>query len=325
MVKALSPQKALKKYARASIKADMANRKAKKKYDTWKGKVSKLKKDIGKKGISKAEKSKLEGRLKKYNKTLTSYKSKYSKAKTAASKAEHNYKYSKHMPEVNKYHMQNTLKAMKKDRDWAHSDGNYLIPKNPWSNHSYVLFYITDFQPTHESSVNSTSVEHGFYVSSVGQMTPPSYSITGYIGGEPKDTMKDIKKSIDRIQTYADDTTQVLFTGDQSLKSAVVTSFAPDFNHQVDGGGGTNAVQFSMTITGVSFAESNVKKKKHETKDSGKKKPKKGSSKGSHYVIAKRGDTYWGIASKHKVSVSSVEKKNKYSATHIPVGAKIYY
>lgn len=325
MTTALSPQNAKLKYTKLAKEADKKQKKQKKTYDSWNTKVGKLKKQIDKKGISKSEKSKLKARLTKYNKTLSSEKSKYNKYKASYEKAVKVEKNSAHSPEVLKYHMENTLKNMKKDNDWEHSDGNYLIPKNPWSDDSYALFYVTDFQPTHESSVNSTSVEHGFYVSSVGQMTPPSYAITGYLGGEPDDTMDDIKKRINRIQGYADDTTQVLFTGDQSLKSAVVTAFTPDFNHQIDGGGGENAVSFSLTITGVSFADSTIKQKKKATKDSGKKTPKKGSSKGSHYVIAKRGDTYWGIATKHKVSVSTVEKKNKYAATRIPVGAKIYY
>lgn len=328
-VKALSPKSAKSKYSALDKSANKKYKAAKKTVSSINGKISNLKKEIAKKGISKSEKTKLTSRLTKYQSTLKSDTSKASKAKTAYATASRNYKNYKHSPEVVAYHKQNSLKNMKKDADWEHSDGNYLMPLNPWSDDSYDLFYITDFQPTHESSVNSTSVEHGFYVSSVGQMSPPSYSITGYLGGEPGDTMDSIKKHINRIQGYADDTTQVIFIGDQSLKHAVVSNFTPDFNHAVDGGGGINAVQFSMTITGVSFAESSIKQKKKVTTDSGKKSPTKGSNsknnKGKKYVVAKRGDTYWGIAQKHKVSVSLVEKKNKYAATRIPVGAKIYY
>lgn len=67
-----------------------------------------------------------------------------------------------------------------------------------------------------------------------------------------------------------------------------------------------------------------AKKSKKKSKASASK--KKGSSKSTKkYVTVKAGMTYWGIAQKYNVSVSSLEKMNKWPARVIPVGVKVRY
>lgn len=67
-----------------------------------------------------------------------------------------------------------------------------------------------------------------------------------------------------------------------------------------------------------------AKKSKKKTKAAAKK--KKGSSKSSKkYVVVKSGMTYWWIARHYHVSISWLEKNNKWSARKIPVGVKVRY
>lgn len=329
MATALSPSSAKKKYAKAKTKVKNAYTSAKKAVSKANTKVTYYTKEV-KGAKTTAAKKKAQSMLTKYEKTLKAKKSTESKAKSAYETASRNLSRYKKSPEVSAYHMKNILKKMKKDRDWDGAGGRaYIVPLRPWTDSSYALIYITDMQPTHESTITTTPVERGFSVSTAGQLTSPTYSVTGYLGGKVGDKMKDLQKVSDRLAMYNDDTTSIKFVGDETISEGVITNYTPDYNRQIDGGGGTNAISISMTITKVTYADSNTKKKstKHnKTTDSGKKNKTSGTKKsGKRYVVTKKNDTYWGIATAHKVSVASVEKLNKYPAKSLPVGVKVYY
>jgi LysM repeat protein len=322
---ALTPSAAKKKYTKLYNKSKTALTKAKIATTRANNNVNQYKYYLSNAPTAKA-KAYYKKELAKVTATATAKKNAYTKAKSAEQTAKRNLSRYKKSPEVSKFHMNNILINMKQDKDW---DGRgYIVPLRPWTDNSYALIYITDFQPTSGGSINDTPVERGFSVSTAGQKQAKTASVTGYLGGDPEDKMKDLLKVSDRLDLYCNDTTSVKFVSDQVIGEGVITAYTPDFNHAVDGGGGTNAISISMTINYVTYADSNPKPKKKKTTDSGKKPVTKGTKKkgtGKRYIVAKKGDTYWGVATKHKVSLASVEKLNKYAARSIPIGAKIYY
>lgn len=142
--------------------------------------------------------------------------------------------------------------------------------------------------------------------------------------------MSGLLTQVRRLRRWLNNSTPISWYGDETIKSAKITSFTPDFSHDV-GTGGTNVINVSLTIEETNYAISNEKKKKKKTKDVGSRSVKKGSKRGktgnkkTNYLIAKSGMTYISIAKKEGTTVAKLRSLNKYSDRKIPIGAKIYY
>ncbi|WP_338230784.1 phage baseplate protein [Lactiplantibacillus paraxiangfangensis] len=317
---------AKKKYKSAYTKAKAALTKAKKRL----AKENKQLKAIQKRMAHHATTSDarklvtLQKSIKANKKIEKSKQKKYDKAKSNLSR----YKKKIELPAT---YRKQIMKKMHKSDYWGHRA--YIMPKYPHANTSYCFVFITDESTPHETTMSSNAVEKGRSLSANAQKQATTVSITGYLGGDGnKSKMAGLKKQAKRLARWSDNSSVMTWHGDNVYPEVVITNFTPDFNHE-PGTGGTNIIAVSMTLTIGDFADSNPKKKKKKTTDTGKKSVKKASSKkkGSksakkkRYIIAKRGYSYWYVSKKTKVSLSKIEKMNKYPARKIPIGAKIYY
>lgn len=89
-----------------------------------------------------------------------------------------------------------------------------------------------------------------------------------------------------------------------------------------------NALKMTLSFTYVLPQKIGYTRKKKKKKVVATKTKKDGNGKtktNKRYVTAKAGTTYWGISQAKKVSVSSLEKMNKWPPRSIPIGARIRY
>ena len=90
--------------------------------------------------------------------------------------------------------------------------------------------------------------------------------------------------------------------------------------------GNKNSMQLSITFTYAKKDKIAYAKKKTKKKSKSSTGAKSGTKKTTHKTVTvKSGMTYWSIAQSHNVSVSSLEKMNKWPATKLPVGVKVRY
>lgn len=292
-----------KKFQADYTKADKEYTKAKKKYDTAR---------------------------KKKSKNASSLKKAMNKKKTAKEKAKSNLSRYKKSREASDVHRANILSKMKASKYWGVR--GYIMPVYPWSDSSYCFIWIDDEQPSYANTASSNSLEKGQTTYAGSAKQPTTISLQGKLGGDGDNSkMSGLKTQAKRLARWSDNSTQLCWHGETTMSSLTITGFTPDFSHEV-GTGGENVIGVTLTLQEAEYADSEPKKKATTGTDTGKKnvskskaKSSSSSSKKKRYIVAKKGYTYWFVHQKTGVPLATIEKKNKYPAKKIPVGAKIYY
>lgn len=271
------------------------------------------------------------------NKKLKELEKKYNRAKT---------NYSKAVGKVNKTdrHRAKTLTNLKNSDKF--NKCAYIMPNYPKTDSSYVFIFMQDISGSHGNTPATKAVDHGMNFAATTQMNTPTVSISGTLGGDVDTTLEEILKDVAKLELWADKGSDLRWVGKRQANHVILSDLQTDIN-TASGGTGVNTVSVSGTLTLASYFNSNVKKKKSKTSNTGTKSTKKGTKKDtknygangdindyyankanakSHkYVIAKRGYTYWYVAQKKGVKLSVIEKLNNYKDRQIPIGSKIYY
>lgn len=222
-----------------------------------------------------------------------------------------------------------SLKNMKNNKEFS-SHSATLMPKNPSTEHSYVLLFVKNQSNPTSPQISSKPVEHGMNMSTTTQMGANTIPIDAVIGGMNIKDMREVRREVQKLKYWSNNGTPLVYhSKDINSESVQISDFTPAFDY-MDGGTGLNSANISLTLNETKFFESNVKKKKGSKKHVGHKGAKKGSKnkKGGtkhHYVIAKAGYTYLHVARIKNTSLSHVESLNSYPASKIPMGARIYY
>lgn len=250
------------------------------------------------------------------------------KKKSTMEKAKANLSRYKKSREASDVHRANILAKMKTSKYWGKR--GYIMPKYPWADTSYCFIYINDEAPSYANTPATNSLEKGHTTYAGSSKQPTSISLQGSLGGDgAKSHMSGLKTQAKRLARWADNATQLTWHGETTMSSMTITAFTPDFSHEV-GTGGENVIGVTLTLQEAEYADSNVKKKSNKGTDTGKKnkttaKSTASSKKKKRYIVAKAGYTYWYVHQKTGVALATIEKKNKYPARKIPIGAKIYY
>ncbi|WP_203642987.1 phage baseplate protein [Levilactobacillus andaensis] len=290
-----------KKYKNDYTKANDAFKSAKKKYDKVKNKNTK--------------------HAKKLKKSMNKKKSNMEKTKSNLSR----YKKSREASDI---YRAKILAKMKTSKYWGKR--GYIMPKYPWTDTSYCFIYINDEAPNYANTPATNSLEKGHTTYAGSSKQPTSISLQGSLGGDGANShMSGLKTQMKRLARWSDNSTQLTWHGETTMSSMTITAFTPDFSHEV-GTGGENIIGVTLTMQEAEYADSDVKQKSTKGTDTGKKNPTKpknpaSSKKKKRYIVAKAGYTYWYVHQKTGESLATIEKKNKYTAGKIPIGAKIYY
>ncbi|HJE00103.1 MULTISPECIES: phage baseplate protein [Levilactobacillus] len=286
-------------------------------------KIAAAKKEVGK--LSGSAKTKKEKLITNLTKSVATNKKQVKSAKTAVTKAKAKTKNYKHSREASKVYKDQILTKMKKSKYWG--ERAYIMPKYPWASTSYVFIRTNDEQPTFSSNLTSNPTEKGGTVAGSAETQPTTVAVQGVLGGDGGNShLAGLKTQAKRLERWEKNHTPLEWHGEYTMMSTNISDFSPDYSHEI-GTGGENIINLSITLQEVEYADSNKKAKAKSTKNTGTKATTKSTSTKSKkkYVIAKKGTTYWSVHVKTGVSLATIEKKNKYPATKIPVGAKIYY
>lgn len=221
-------------------------------------------------------------------------------------------------------HFLKSIVNMKQRANYSDSSGK-LIAKNAKTDNSYVILFIRSSQGSTQAQVNTKAVENGLNITTNTQMGINQITLDATIGGMGAN-LDDVQKQLNKLKYWANHGNELVYHSPEfNSESVQITDYEPSF--EVTGGGtGTNSVNVSLTLNETSFFDVGSIKKATKHKAVGHRGKKHGKkSKKKHFVKAKSGFTYIYVARIKGVSLKRVMKLNHYSATKIPIGAKIYY
>lgn len=193
----------------------------------------------------------------------------------------------------------------------------YIAAKNPISEYDYVYLKLNTEEPNYTNNLDTSSTpEKGKSLTASSERELVSVTISGMIGGTSGYNYRKVKADETRIARWSNNSENLYVRGQLIYPEVVITSFTPQ--HTTDGY--VNAMNVSVTFTKANYAESTIQDKR-KPKKKGKKSKSKGvgKNKATKYKI-RRGDSYFSIARRYGVSVSTLESKNHYPATNLPVG-----
>lgn len=127
-----------------------------------------------------------------------------------------------------------------------------------------------------------------------------------------------------RLSTIETKGTLVVYEGRRIYHNLMIASFSHDADSKI-----MNGFNFSMTLKEVRFAQPSYISLPKKTKaavagvSSVGRKQTVNKKQSPIYHVAKKGDTYYGIAQEYGEKWQKVQRNNKYPATQIPIGAKI--
>ena len=319
---------ATKKYQKLPTNA-AAETKYKMKMTAYADKMKVVKKQIG--HVKKAKQTA------KTKKTLSALNKKMSKLKKQYNQAKSNYGIKKKAAKADTGRSKVLTKLKKSDLFKTYA---YIIPNNPQASGSYVFIFEQDESVSHGNTPATQPVEHGVNIVTTTQMNTPTIGVSGTIGGRQGDTIAKLTKDVEKMERWSDSGIDMRWHGQRQVNHVLLSDFQSDIN--MASGSGDNVINVTFTLTIATYFDSNIKKKKAQTKDTGNKSTTKGTkgnskkndknssgnstkSKAHKYVTAKRGYTYWYVAQKTGVKLSVIEKLNNYADRQIPIGSKIYY
>lgn len=268
------------------------------------------------------------------SKKIVKYRNSISRLRTNRENKKRNAK-TKHRHEVATKYRNASLKNMKSDKEF--SSLAYLMPKNPASDSSYALMFVTDISEPHSTNVASKAVEYGMNMATTTQKNATTITVTATLGGHHPN-MKEANKYHKKIIGWVDNGVACVFRSKEfSSDNVLISDYTPQ-RTLTDVGTGINTTNVSLTLVVANYFQTNKSSKKNSSKNVGHKGAKKGSkskknsskkgssdSKQHHYIIAKNGDNYINIARKKGVKLSHIKQLNKYADRQIPIGSKIFY
>lgn len=234
-------------------------------------------------------------------------------------------KYDKYKQNTINMHRANSIIHAKRKVKHTRTINSYIMPNDARSNNSFVAFMVTNEADDHSTNVATEPVEHGVNIQTSTQMNAPTVSVTAKIYGK---NMESLKEQVNKLTNWSHSGADMFFNGPHQHPQCTISDVSATYNWDADGS--LTTADLSITLSIAQFFNTEPRsKRKGAKKDSGSKGRKRGQSSknanSKHYVIAKSGMTYAYIADKKHVSVQSLEQKNNFSATKIPIGSKIYY
>lgn len=183
------------------------------------------------------------------------------------------------------------------------------------------VFMLGEFDPseTNDQDVPTNAVDKSDPRTNYSVRNSKQLSGTYYLFGK---SFSDCDKQYEILQGWARKGVEVTVRGFSKWNHAYLSSVGKTAYTA----GNKNSMQLSITFTYAKKGKVAYAKKKTKKKSKSSTGAKTGTKKTTHKTVTvKSGMTYWSIAQSHNVSVSSLEKMNKWPATKLPIGVKVRY
>lgn len=255
---------------------------------------------------------------------LTTKKSKDSKKYSAYAKekAARNAAKVKKQQKANSAKIKKTIAAAKKAgriNDHTYMGGQTAVYRADLKTSRVYLLGEVDPSETNDQDVPVYAVDKGDTRTNYSVRSSKQLSGTYYLFGN---SLEDCDTAYEILQGWARKGVEVVVQGFAKWAHCYLSSVGKTGYPA----GNKRSMQLSITFTysmkaKIAYAKKKTKKKAKSstTKSSGTKKTTKKT------ITIKSGMTYWYVSQKTGVSVSTLEKLNKWPATAIPVGAKVRY
>jgi len=191
-----------------------------------------------------------------------------------------------------------------------------------------TVVFLGEISPTETNDADgpTNAVDSGDprtnYLIRSGKTLSGTYYLFGTGGTDSDSRWANVDKHYDSLQKWQRWGLEVCIRGFSKWKHGYMTSIGKVSENKDIG-----AVQLSISFSYKKPANLVYRQKKTKAKSKGKKTTKSGkkstSSKTAKSHTIKSGDTYSALAKKYGVSVSSLEKANKYPARSLPIGKKL--